>query len=135
MSARSRFVRIDRDALRTFLVGDLVAIALFVVAGELRHGVDPVNHPVYVFGTYLPFLVGWTISSPPTGAYADRVLRSRRGMLVTTFGAWVLAAAVAQVFRATSLFHGEAALTFFLVSVGVGGVVLLLWRTVRLALR
>jgi hypothetical protein len=41
---------------------------------------------------------------------------------------WIGAVAIAQGLRATSAFHGGAALTFAVVSVLVGGLLLTLWR-------
>lgn len=126
--------RVDRGTVLSLLPGDVAAILLFVVVGELRHGVDPVTMPGRFAGTAIPFLVGWLVVAPLAGAYAAR-LRSGLGRLVaTTASAWVAAAAVAQVLRATEPFPGDADPVFFLVTVGFGGLLLVGWRLAWTAL-
>jgi hypothetical protein len=127
--------RVDADALRLFVVGDLLAILAFVVAGELRHGIHPLVAPLAVADTALQFYVGWAVAAPLVGAYARSTLDSRRSMLVASLGAWLLAVVVAQALRATPWFRGDAAASFALVSVAVGGVLLLGWRVARTAIR
>jgi hypothetical protein len=107
-----------------------VAIATFVVVGEITHGVDPVANAALVADTYAPFLIGWAVASFAAGLYAGPGRLTRRGVLIRTVPAWVAAALIAQGLRATELFHGDAAVTFFLVSCLVGGTLLVAWRAV-----
>jgi hypothetical protein len=123
--------RVDARAVRAYLVGDLVAVLAFVLAGELRHGIDPMAQPLHVAGTALPFLVGWALAAPVVGAYAARTLDSRRSAVSLAVGAWVGAVALGQGLRATPWFHGDAAPAFVLVSLVVGGVLLAAWRGSR----
>jgi len=109
-------------------LGDLACIGAFVVAGEISHDVDPVANPLYVTETAIPFLIGWTLVALLGGLYAADARRSWRAAVVRTVPAWVGAALVAQAVRATSLVHGGAAVTFYLVSVGVGLALLVPWR-------
>ncbi|WP_276271464.1 DUF3054 domain-containing protein [Haloarcula litorea] len=114
--------------------GDLVAILLFVGAGELQHGYNPVVDTGRYAGTLAPFLVGWVLAATLVGAYRADVLSNPFRLVGLTVGGWVVAVVIAQALRATALFHGGAALTFALVSIGVGGVLLTLWRVVALLL-
>lgn len=123
--------RVDARAVRRFLAGDLLAVLAFVLAGELRHGIDPVAQPLHVAGTAFPFYVGWAVAAPLVGAYAARTLDSRRSAVGLGVGAWVGAVAVGQALRATPWFHGDAAPAFVLVSLVVGGVLLGGWRAIR----
>lgn len=110
------------------LVGDVVAIAVFVVLGEISHGVDPVREAAVAADTMAPFLVGWLLASVPAGVYAPAARRSLAAAVTRTTAAWVGAVVVGQALRSTSLFHGEFAPTFLLVSLGVGLALLLPWR-------
>lgn len=125
---RSRIDLSPRTAV--LAAGDLGAILLFVAIGEYTHGYNPLVDVGRVAGTFVPFLVGWLLVAGGVGLYASDAVSSLWRLLGLTFGSWVAAVAVAQVLRATEFFHGDAALTFALVSIGVGGVFLLVWRAV-----
>lgn len=129
MSALSTLAsRVDRGTVLAFLTGDVAAILVFVALGELRHGVNPVTMSGRFAGAAVPFLLGWAFVAPLAGAYSHRI-RSGTGRLVAvTLAAWVGAAAVAQVVRATEPFPGDADPVFFLVTVGFGGLSLVGWR-------
>jgi len=109
-------------------VGDLLAILAFVTAGEIRHNVDVTREPLIVLDTAVPFIAGWLLVGWLVGAFASVSVRSRREMVIRTLLAWPLGAAIAQLLRATSLFRGSADLTFFVVSVVVGLLAVLLAR-------
>lgn len=127
--------RVDADAVRLFVVGDLLAILAFVVAGAIQHGNDPLTEPLVVADTASQFYLGWLVAAPLVGAYARATVDSRRSALVASLGAWVLAVMVAQALRATPWFRGDAAVTFAAVAVAIGGVLLLGWRLGRLHVR
>jgi len=115
------------------LLGDLVAIAAFVVIGEMSHSIDPLANPGIVADTYVPFLVGWLLAAGFAGVYARRFHHSPRRMAVTVLGAWLVADVVGQLLRSTAYFHGDAALTFALVAAAVGGLFLVGWRLALVA--
>ncbi|MEF8851178.1 MAG: DUF3054 domain-containing protein [Haloarculaceae archaeon] len=106
--------------------GDLVCIGLFVGLGATM-GHD-IGDPVRVAITFGTFAVGWTLASFVTGVHAADARRSARSAVGRTVPAWVAAAAVAQLLRATGPVPGNAALSFYLVSVGVGLALLVPWR-------
>lgn len=123
--------RIDRSwATLGLVVGDLVLIAVFVVAGELRHGYGLPAHPERVLGTAIPFFIGWVVMSVVVGVYRRSVYTVPRTAALRTALAWVGAALVGQALRATELFHGAFAPAFLLVSLGVGLVLLVPWRAI-----
>jgi hypothetical protein len=108
-------------------VGDIAAILVFIVVGEYTHGYNPLVAVGRVAGTALPFMIGWAIATAATGLYGPRS-GSLRKIVGVTLLSWIVAVGIAQALRATAVFHGNAALTFALVSVGVGGVSLSIWR-------
>jgi hypothetical protein len=108
--------------------GDLLCIGLFVVLGELSHGIDPLRQPLVVVDTYVPFLVGWLVVSLLGGLYTRDAWLFPKRAVAWTLPAWFLADLIAQLLRATAFFHGDAALTFYLVAAAVGGLLLASWR-------
>lgn len=109
-------------------LGDLTAIGVFVVAGEMSHGYDPVTDAGRVAGTLTPFLVGWVLVSVAGGLYTRDAISSVRRAASMTVPAWAVAVVVAQSLRATPIFPGDVAVAFALVSFAVGGSLLLVWR-------
>ena len=107
--------------------GDLLAILTFVAVGEATHGYNPFVAVGRVAGTMAPFVIGWALVALVGGLYARGPTSLPRTAL-RTFGLWIVAVAIAQALRATALFHGDAALAFALVSVGIGGALLVAWR-------
>ena len=121
--------RIDCSPKTALLAaGDLGAILLFVAVGEYTHGYNPLVDVGRVAGTFAPFLIGWLLVASVAGLYASDAPGTLANATLVTLLSWVVAVAIAQALRATSVFHGNAALTFALVSVGVGGVLLCCWR-------
>jgi hypothetical protein len=122
----SRFEPTSRTAL--LIAGDVAAIGLFVVLGEISHGVDPVAQAGRVADTIAPFLVGWLVVAVAGGLYTADAVRSWRRAVEMTAPAWIAAALIGQGLRATPLFHGDAALPFVVVSILVGLALLVPWR-------
>lgn len=132
-TASAAFGRIDRSTTSlTVAVGDIILIGLFVLAGELRHyPLDfLVANPGRILGTALPFYIGWAIVAVVLGAYSQTARESPSRAAVIAGGAWILAAVIGHGLRGTSFFHGDFAVAFFLVSIGVGLVLLIPWRVV-----
>jgi len=121
--------RIDLSSKTALLVaGDLGAILLFVAVGEYTHGYNPLVDVGRVAGTFAPFLIGWLLVAGIAGLYAADAPGTLGSATILTLLSWIAAVAVAQALRATSVFHGDAALTFAVVSVLVGGLLLCCWR-------
>ncbi|MFB6082798.1 MAG: DUF3054 domain-containing protein [Halorientalis sp.] len=120
--------RVDPSAATALcLAGDLLAIAVFVVMGEISHGYGLAN-AARIAGTYAQFLLGWLVVATPAGVYATDYRRELTRSMPLLLGAWLGADAVAQALRATPIFPGDAALTFAVVAFLVGGVLLVVWR-------
>lgn len=109
------------------LAGDLLAVLAFVLAGEFRH------HPTDLAlsrtpGTLLPFLVGWAVVAPVSGAYAAGIGRQPRAGALTVAAAWVGAALLGHALRATDYVQGGFDPTFVAVSLVTAGALLVVWR-------
>lgn len=115
-------------------IGDVLLILAFVVAGEIRHDVNPVAQPGVVFDTALPFVGAFLVAAFVAGLYGPG--QPPRETALRTAGAWIAAAVIALALRATPLFHGDFAVAFLLVSIVVGLLLLVPWRvTVAYLLR
>jgi uncharacterized membrane protein len=122
--------RVEFSSLTALLLaGDLLAIGVFVVAGELSHGYDPVADASRVAGTLAPFVIGWLLVAVAGSLYTREAVAVLRASVGRTVLAWALAVAIAQALRSTGAFPGNAAFTFALVSFAVGGGLLVAWRS------
>lgn len=108
-------------------IGDLLAIVTFVAIGEARHG----GTLAAGAETTGQFLLGWVVASLLVGAYAPRALASVTDGVGRAVGAWLMAAVLGVSIRA-ALTTGRFSVVFLLVSIGVGGVLLALWRVLAL---
>jgi len=122
--------RIDISQKTALLAGgDLGAILAFIVLGSFSHSYGPfdVGH---IAGAFAPFLVGWLLVAGVAGLYASDAPGTLANSTIVVLLSWIVAVAIAQGLRTTSVFPGGAALTFAVVSVVVGGLLLCSWRVV-----
>jgi len=121
--------RVDRRPLSAVLaVGDAIALTAFVVAGMVQHGGQPLSNPGTVAGTLAPFLLAWVAVALVGGLYTAEAARSPRRALGWTLPAWVVAVLLGHALRATPLFSGGTTVAFVLVTLVVGGVLVVGWR-------
>ena len=102
------------------MVGDVLAVVVFTVAGLYSHSTLAWEVPVYTLETLAPFLIAWSVVAPLVGVYHRRTLASYRLTVPLVVLAWTVAALLGSQIRATAFFPGGAPLAFVLVSVGVG---------------
>lgn len=121
-------IEVDRRALRRYLVGDLVVIALFVAIGEMAHGANPLAVLTSFVETAFTFLVGWGVAAPLLGGYRESTLSGYVPPVGLAVLSWAGADLIAQVLRATPVFEGDAELSFYLVAFAFGAVFLGVWR-------
>ncbi|MDG5818145.1 DUF3054 domain-containing protein [Natronococcus sp. A-GB7] len=124
---RSSALSIDREGLVLGAI-DLALLAAIIVVGQLSHGIDPVGEPLTALETVVPFAVGWLAMAPLAGLYAPGVAASLARTVRVTTVAWVAAANVGLILRASSLFDGGAVWPFPLVMTGFGLLALVGWR-------
>lgn len=129
MSTSIRLQRIDwSPRTAAIATGDTLAIAAFVYAGEVQHGFPPTSYPGRFAGTLGPFLVGWVAAALIAGLYATDATTALRRALYRTIPAWLAGTLLAHALRLTPLFHGGTTPAFVLVSVVVGGTLVVGWR-------
>lgn len=115
------------------LLGDLVALFLFVLAGQMDHDLLPGANPLwYTLARGWPFLVVWLVAGwlggafrLPAGATGWPLLRALGGRALH---GWLIAAPLAVVLRALVLGRSTIPVLFFLTTLGFGALFLLLWR-------
>jgi hypothetical protein len=125
-SLRSRVALSPRN-VKIALV-DIALIGVFVLIGEVNHGINPTESPLRVLGTFAPFLIGWVVVSVFVGAYRLRAFRSAKAAASVAGATWISAALLGQLLRGTALFHGDLTLAFMIVSILVGLALLVPWR-------
>lgn len=131
MSAQT-YLRSRVDPIPTvgvIAVGDVLAVSAFVVIGQISHGEQPLQNPEIVPGALAPFLIGWFVVAFVGGLYTADAVTTIRRAVSWTVPAWVFGALLAQGVRATSLFPGGTAVTFVVVSIVTGGVLVVGWRS------
>ncbi|MFB6113831.1 MAG: DUF3054 domain-containing protein [Halodesulfurarchaeum sp.] len=124
----------DVSIVRRFLPGDAISIVVFVVVGELVHRGPPWEYPLAVSATAGTFLLGWALVSPLGGAYRSGNESNAQSAIGLALLSWLGADAIAQGLRATTLVHGNASISFFVVAGAFGGALLAGWRYVRVKL-
>lgn len=122
--------RVERSWTTLLLaVGDLACIAAFVLAGEFRH-YDRATALARAPETALPFVVGWAVVGTLAGVYARSGRASAVDAAGRTAAGWLGAVVIGQSLRATPYLHGDFTPAFALVSLLVGGGLLVGWRLV-----
>ncbi len=117
--------RVQRSLQSVALAGgDLVAIAVFVAIGEVRHG-GTLGAGVL---TYTEFIAGWAIAGVLLGAYAPDAVRSRRRAAGIVLVAWTGAALLGQLIRAVLKPGFFVSPSFVGISIVFGGIILVTWR-------
>ena len=118
--------RVDSSAgTGRLALGDLLLLVGLLVAGSLQHNA---TDPLRIAGTIAPFLLGWVVGSIVAGAYAPGATENPKTAAIRATGAWLVAAAIGMLLRATSFFHGSSPPAFVLVVTGFGLVCFVVWR-------
>lgn len=110
------------------LLGDVLGLLVFVSWGLYAHNLLAWQVPRHTLVTLTPFLVAWLLLSPLLGLYHRRTLRSYGKTLTILVPGWMAIAFVAGLIRASRFFDGGTGVTFFLVNVAFGLLILTPWR-------
>lgn len=117
------------------LLGDLLVLVVLFSIGLSHHGADPVANPLYTLETVTPFATAWLVLAPTVGLYLRDTLDSYRRTFLTLVAGWSGIVLLGGLIRSTAYFRGSAAITFLLVQIGLGLLLLLPWRVAVTAYR
>jgi hypothetical protein len=111
-------------------VGDVLAILLVIVVGEISHfSVQWVqNNPVEVLITALPFLVGWAIAALFIGAYSAGAAESAKAAIPLGIRSWVPAAIIGILIRGALSTFDVGLGIFLVVMLVTGSLTVGVWR-------
>lgn len=113
------------------LLGDLVALYLFVLVGQLDHELLPGTNPLwYTLTRALPFIAVWLASGWLLGAYWLPAGNSRlfRWLGERALHTWLIAAPLGLLLRALLLGRAAIPTLFVVATLGFGALFLLAWR-------
>jgi len=111
------------------LLGDLIAIILFVFIGQQDHNTTDINNPVLgLLQASFPFLITWIIVAFIVRAYPSSQNITIRRLLVRGLNAWLIAAPLGLMLRAFLLERGGIPAIFMLLTLLVAGAFILIWR-------
>ncbi len=111
------------------VVGDLLALMLFVYIGQRDH--DRVNAINPLFGvalTTLPFAVTWLVTGVTLGAYTADI--PPRALLARTARVWLIATPLGVTLRALGFNLGAIPTTFMLATYTFVGLFVIGWRAI-----
>lgn len=113
------------------LAGDWLAIGLFVLLGQMDHGILSAAGLPRLLQTTAVLAGPWTVVAALLGAYrvGPEVGNGWR-FLGRSLTAWLVAAPLALLLRAWLQGQASIIVAFFVVTLGLGGVFLLVWRGV-----
>lgn len=114
------------------LMGDIVALLLFVLVGQADHNTVNPASPLLgalpnVISLAVPWLVlAWLLRAYPRGSAPPALA----GFMGRSALAWVLAAPIGLVIRMVWLGRGGIPIPFLVVTLAAGGLFLLGWRLI-----
>jgi hypothetical protein len=110
------------------LVGDWLALGLFVLLGQIDHDLLALYGLSRLLLTTVELALPWTVVAVLLGAYWVAPDKGQWRFLGRTLNAWLVAAPLALLLRAW--LHGQATIIviFFALTLGLAGAFLLVWR-------
>lgn len=113
------------------LLGDLIAILLFIFIGQQDHATGDPNNPLLgLLRAAFPFLLMWLIVAPLVGAYPAAANISLGRLLARGLNAWLIAGSLGLLFRAYFLERAMIVPIFMFLTLTVAGGFILAWRLV-----
>jgi hypothetical protein len=120
-----------RSAPLILLVGDLIALTLFVYIGQRDHETLDPTHPLLgLLPLILEFGAPWIIAARLLGAFrfGEDTARSRIAFFARTLNAWLVTALMGLLLRAFVLGRAVIPTTFIIATLGFGALFLFAWR-------
>ena len=111
-------------------LGEICVFTLFVILGELEHGVTIRESFVR---TSLPFSICWFVISPWFGSYKISTFYSLKQTIWRIPSTWILCGFIAIIARFI-LTDRPLVMNFVIVSIAVQGLALIAWRAMFMAI-
>jgi hypothetical protein len=108
------------------LIGDLIALLLFVLTGQSSHGLNQTN----LLSTYLPIAVLWIIVGYFLGTFPQADSLTVTELFSRAINTWLVVVPLALFARALLLNSGVILVPFFAAALGFSGLFVLAWRFV-----
>ena len=108
------------------LIGDLIALLIFVLVGERSHELDQTNFLM----TTLPFIVPWIIAGYLLGAFPNADAITPRKIFGAAINAWFVVTPLGLFLRALVLNRPDILVPFYAAAFGFSGLFVLAWRLV-----
>lgn len=123
------FAALKRFTPLLILLGDLIALLLFVYIGQRDHGlVDAENPLLGLLWASWAFTLVWVIAAALLRALPDVATLSARVLLVNGLNAWLVAAPLGVLLRAYFLGRAVIPTSFLAATLAFGGLFVLGWR-------
>ena len=113
--------------LAILVTGDVLVLGLFVLLGERDHAISDPQPVLRWLITTAEFALPWLIAAGVLGIY--RAGLTTRGLLGRTVNAWLVAAPPGVLLRSVVNGSWVIASPFLIVTLCVGGAMLLLWHS------
>lgn len=110
------------------LIGDWLALGLFVFLGQLDHGMIGSGSLPRLLKTSAIIVLPWTAIALLWGAYKLTPEMTFRAFCGRSLTAWLVAIPLALLLRACIQGQATIVIIFMAVVMGVGGIFLLIWR-------
>lgn len=112
------------------VVGDVLVLVGFVLVGMGNHSTLEAGNAPQRFAVLAgPLLLTWLAAATALGAWAFGAPPRWPAVWGRTLAAWLIAAPLALLLRALLTGSATVVVAFLLVTLGLGGALLLAWRT------
>ena len=129
------FSALKRFTPLLIVLGDLIALLLFVYIGQRDHGlVDTENQIQGLLWAGWAFALTWVIAAALLRALPNAATLSARSLLANGLNAWLVAAPLGVLLRAYFLGRAVIPTSFLAATLGFGGLFVLGWRVFCLLL-
>ncbi len=129
------FSALKRFTPLLIVLGDLIALLLFVYIGQRDHGlVDTENQIQGLLWAGWAFALTWVIAAVLLRALPNAATLSARSLLANGLNAWLVAAPLGVLLRAYFLGRAVIPTSFLAATLGFGGLFVLGWRVFCLLL-
>ena len=123
------FAALKRFTPLLILLGDLIALLLFVYIGQRDHGLVDAESPLQgLLGASWAFALAWVIAAALLRALPDAATLSGRALLANGLNAWLVAAPLGVLLRAYFLGRAVIPTSFLAATLAFGGLFVLGWR-------